>query len=189
MAVAHLVGAFGLFWDRAEVNWSPGSQPKAWQLIGFRGKNRGTLRLCDVRESKGFYILYDHHGPTYAGLARGTGGIGARLKAHNFHKDHWNRFSWFAFDDVVDAGPKRPGWSVVRPRDALRGMDAEAVLRECEALLIALLGLRDQNRMRFQSAHQWHQLTGTAFLQLDVYRKVSRAGFSDPFYTSLARPT
>lgn len=182
---AHLIGAFGQFWDRAEVNWAPGSQPKAWQLIGYRGKNLGTLRLCNVRECKGFYILYDNHGPVYAGLARGAGGIGALLKAHNAQKTNWIRFSWFAFDDVVDAGKKKPGWALVKPRDALKGMTAEAVLRECEALLIPLLGLKDQNHMKFQSAHEWKQLTGIAFIQLDVYRKVSPAGFSDPFYTSL----
>ena len=183
---AHLIGAFGMFWEREHVNWTPGQSPLRWQLLGRRFQNAPALRICDFRRAKGFYVLFDEFRATYVGLARGSGGIGARLKAHNKHKGEWTRFCWFAFDDCVDAGPSLPLWSRTKPRDALRNMSAETVLRESEALLITILGAKDQNQMRFQGARKWHQLTPADFVRGGVGLRASSDGYTDQWLRSLA---
>lgn len=182
----HLIGAYGMFWERLHVNWNPGVTPKRWQLLGYRNTNKPALRVCDFRQAKGFYVLFDEFRATYVGLARGTGGVGARLKVHNKNKADWNRFCWFSFDDCVDAGRLLPQWSRVKPRDALRNMNAETVLKESEALLIAILGAKDQNEMRFQGAHQWTQLTPAQFVRGGVGLKVPVDGYTDDLYRGLA---
>jgi hypothetical protein len=184
VARAHLVGAYGMFWDRAEVNWWPGSGPSAWQLLGRVNKNKPTVRVCDFRKAQGFYVLFDDFRANYVGLARGNYGIGARLRTHAATRDDWNRFCWFSFDDVVDSTPD--GWSAVRRRQALGRISSDLVLRECEALLITILGSRDQNEMRFQAAQRWHQLRESDFLPRGIGRRVSAAGYTDAWLKELA---
>lgn len=82
MSGPFVIGAFGMFWSRSQVEWKPGSGA-SWQLLGKRGERRSLLRVCDFRVAQGFYLLYDDHGPTYVGLARGVHGIGARLHKHD----------------------------------------------------------------------------------------------------------
>lgn len=69
MATSHLVGAYGMFWDRSEVFWRPGQGPNKWQLLGRRNRNQGALRVCDFRQAKGLYVLFDDYGASYVGLA------------------------------------------------------------------------------------------------------------------------
>lgn len=154
----YLVGAFGMFWDRYGVDWNPGSG-QTWQLLGRRNNNAPALRVCDFRVAKGVYILYNDYGPTYAGIARGTGGLGARLRTHHSsppRKRDWSRFSWFTFDDVVDE-PGYQGWESVKTRKKPVPTHDDRIIREMEALLIKVLGT-EQNKMRFQNAHEWEQL-------------------------------
>lgn len=153
---AHLIGGYGLFWQRSEVFWRPG-HGNAWQLLGRRGVNRGSLRVCDFRQARGFYILFDDYGASYVGLARGEQGIGQRLKVHESRRQDWSRFCWFSFDDVVHS--RTDGWSTVKRRDAVAAADAETTVRELEALLIQILGTRRQNQMRFISGLKWRQVT------------------------------
>jgi hypothetical protein len=143
---AHLIGAYGLFWQLDEVNWFPGHRHE-WQMLGKIGKNVGKLRVCDFRAARGFYVLFDDYGASYIGLARGQQGLGQRLRSHvkDDTKD-WSRFCWFAFDEVLDA--KAEGWSSVKRRDAVAEVDADTVVGELEALLIMVLGSRNQNQMR-----------------------------------------
>lgn len=174
-----LIGAFGMFWNRDEVNWNPGSGPAAWQLLGRINKNKGPLRVCDFRRAHGFYVLFDEFRATYVGLARGQHGIGSRLRTHNNSKDkEWQRFCWFAFDDVLDA-KKREGWSVTRHKDQISKASADLVLRECEALLITILGSKAQNKMKFQDAKEWHQLRESDLLPRGIATKVDPGGFTD----------
>ncbi len=74
MGSDHLFGAFGMFWDRANVDWSPGGGPQAWQLLGVSGGRTPTV--CDFRLARGFYLLFDDHGAHYVGIARGSQGLG-----------------------------------------------------------------------------------------------------------------
>lgn len=184
MEKSHLVGAFGMLWDRHAVNWHPGITPTRWQLLGYRGAHNPKLRACDFRNARGFYILFDDFRAVYAGLARGRGGIGARLKAHHQRRDDWTRFCWFSFDDVVNASWSTT-WSTVKPRTGLRNMSADIVVRESEALLITVLGLTGQNSMRFQAAREWKQLTDADFVPGAIGRRLGDQGFTDPYYRSL----
>lgn len=138
----------------------PGSGPRRWQLLGRRNKSKPALRVCDFRQAHGVCVLYDDYTARYAGLARGTGGIGGRLRTHVKQPPHsiaWTRFSWFSFDDVV-ADPKgKDGWETVAHRGEPAPTDSEAVIREVEALIITLLGT-PQNDMKFQMASRWQQL-------------------------------
>ena len=77
----HLIGAYGLFWERALVDWNPGPG-RQWQMLGAVGKNRGTLKICDFRRARGIYMLFNEYGATYVGLARGQQGFGQRLQTH-----------------------------------------------------------------------------------------------------------
>ncbi len=154
-----LIGAYGMFWERDGVDWNPGSGSAAWRLLGRRGVNRPGLRVADFRRARGVYILFDHHGAHYVGLARGAGGLGERLKQHlsDTHADKWQRFCWFAFDGVgYHAGTD--GFHPVQFRDQPVPAADEEVIRELEALLITVLGTRGQNKMKFQAAEGWTQV-------------------------------
>ncbi len=154
----YLVGAYGMFWAREGVLWNPGSGA-TWQLLGQRNKRAPALRVCDFRTARGVYILYNDHGPTYTGIARGEGGLGARLKTHDSNEPRgrsWTRFSWFSFDRVVD-DPEYVGWEYVDLRTQPVPTDDDMIIREMEALLINVLGT-EQNSMKFQRAKKWSQL-------------------------------
>ncbi|MGN9805589.1 GIY-YIG nuclease family protein [Micromonospora sp. L32] len=174
----HLFGAYGMFWDPTEVSWSPGSGSNAWQLLGRQKRNAGHLRLCDFRRARGVYVLFDHFGPMYVGLARGQGGIGGRLKDHL--SDHlagsWSRFCWFSFDDVIES--ELAGWKVMSPRDHPVPSTGETVVREVEALLITILGARKQNQMRFLGAQLWEQLTESEAATILERSAVDADGFT-----------
>ncbi len=156
--------------------------------------------MCDFRAAQGFYILFDEHGANYVGLARGRDGIGARLQAHDSDADKtWSRFCWFSFDDVAD--DPESGWSVVQRREVLEEVSADTVLRECEALLIQVLGssrviryfdsdsgrrgVRGQSEMAFQAARKWEQLREYDFKPRGVARRVHADGFTDPWLRAL----
>ena len=198
MAGEHLFGAFGMFWERDSVDWSPGVGGRAWQLLGFKGERRPGLRLCDFRPARGFYILFDDHGAHYVGIARGEDGLGARLQKHHAEKSTWSRFCWFAFDDVVDGD--LDGWSRVQKRDAVASASPDLVVRECEALLIEVLGtgrilkdvaegrqIRVQNGMNFAAgAVRWEQLREGHFQPGGVAHKADASGFTDRWLRDLA---
>jgi hypothetical protein len=179
VATGHLVGAYGMFWDREEVFWRPGQGPNKWQLLGRRNKNQGALRVCDFRQAKGLYLLFDDYGASYVGLARGAQGIGQRLKSHDADASKsWSRFCWFCFDNVADASAE--GWSKVVPRDGVRAAGAEGIVRELEALLIKVLGARQQNQMRFLEADPWQQVTLADCQPGECLTKVERGPILQP---------
>lgn len=153
-----LIGAYGMFWNVGLAGMTSYYTPK-WSMLGSHGVNRPKFRVVDFRKARGVYVLYDDHGAYYAGLARGAGGIHQRLRDHmvDKHADHWQRFSWFAFDGVGDA--KDPnGLNVVSRRVKPVPAADEMVIRELEALLIQVLGTRGQSRMKFAGADQWTQV-------------------------------
>jgi hypothetical protein len=79
------------------------------------------------------------------------------------------------------------GWSKIKPRDALRSASSDLMLRECEALLITVLGSGDQNQMRFQQARRWDQLRESDFLPGGLASKMDVGGFTDPWLVDVAR--
>jgi hypothetical protein len=66
----HMFGAYGMFWDREEVTWNPGSGPAAWQLLGRIKQNRGAVRVCDFRRAQGFYVLFDEFRANYVAACK-----------------------------------------------------------------------------------------------------------------------
>lgn len=190
---SHLVGAYGLFWGREEVNWVPGSG-RSWQMLGRQKSNRGTLQVCDFRKARGFYLLLNDYGVTYVGIARGAQGLGGRLRTHtkpttkqpsemrHAPKD-WNRFCWFSFDSVEkppsEAKRKQP-WREVGFNDRARAIDVDVSAREFEALIIKVLGVKAQNQMRFIAGQQWEQITASDCRPGGALTKVDREHIVDP---------
>ena len=177
----HLIGAFGMFWQRDEVNWTRGAGPVSWEMLGYQG-SRTSPRLCNFRRVAGFYILWNDYRASYVGLARGSGGIGARLRAHNDDRSKdWTRFSWFSFDDTQEVGNLQ-GWFEPRFRDALGSASTETVVRECEALVITVLGTHSggsQRRMSFLEGDEWTQVTTQDYAPGGLCHRVARDGFAD----------
>lgn len=79
------------------------------------------------------------------------------------------------------------GWSKLRRRDALKSITSEMVLRECEALLITVMGSRGQNVTRFQEAKRWAQLSEADFVPGGIGRKVSEYRFTDREVRNMAQ--
>lgn len=154
-----LIGAYGMFWQRDEVLWKPGrGQP--FRLLGTRGGTTPTRKVVDFRRARGVYVLFDDHGAYYVGLAKGKEGLGGRLKAHlrDEHKDSWSRFCWFAFDEVTQRRDSQ-GLTLLRHRDRPMPSGSDDLIKEVEALLIALMNTRNINTMRFKRANQWTQVS------------------------------
>jgi hypothetical protein len=175
----YLIGSYGMFWQTSDVYWTPGLG-RSWQLLGKRGTNAGTLRVCDFRAARGFYILFDDHGANYVGLAVGNEGIASRLVKHYNNKNKkWSRFCWFSFDDVV-AIRDGTGWSEIVRRDAIKEVSAKTTVRELEALLIMVLGARDNKaQMRFLAGKPWEQVTIQDCQPGAALTKVERARLTD----------
>jgi hypothetical protein len=154
------IRAYGLFWRADQVRWSPGTGP--FRILGRVGQNKGTLRVCDFRDQRGIYVLYDDFGPYYVGLAHYQA-IGDRLKAHavtDQHRNKWDRFSWFGFRSVLAAtngdGTRRLG---VVPKQLLT--ESKQTISDIEALLIQSLGTQhrgNKQQMQFHSAVKWLQI-------------------------------
>lgn len=192
-AASHLIGAYGMFWDRDEVDWTPGSG-QSWQLLGRVGSRRGKLRICDFRTARGFYMLFNDYEATYVGLAKGKQGLGARLIKHTlppkkqpqemrYAGKDWNRFCWFSFDDVRHAPPKddrNDPWCHVVNDDRSRSITVKSATRELEALMIVALGIKGQNQMRLQLGQRWEQVTWRDAYPGGPLTKVSRIKISTP---------
>ena len=115
------------------------------------------MRLADFREQSGLYILYGNYGPHYVGL---TSRLGVRLRDHRTdrHADHWDRFSWFGFRQVLKE-TNADGLRQLRKLSSVSLGDPREELRDIEALLIRALGLvPNLNRTRFSGAREWTQV-------------------------------
>ncbi len=81
-----LVRSYGMFSDRAEVDWVPGAETaNQFRLLGRSGKVHPKVEVCDFRNQRSTYVLYDDHGHYHGGLSR-TQDIGNRLRVHT--RDH-----------------------------------------------------------------------------------------------------
>ena len=156
------IRAYGLFWRRDEVNWSPGSGSKsAYRLLGRVVTNRPNVVVCDFRDQRGIYVLYDNYGPYYVGLARDRP-IGNRLRSHthNRHRDSWDRFSWFGFRRVLKGGDPDGTRKLGTVPDKLL-TESKWTIGDIEALMIQTLGTQMRGNlaeMRFAAAQRWVQI-------------------------------
>lgn len=163
-----LITAFGMFWRRDEVNWSPGrgqgrrSSGTPFELLGRRGKNRGNLQVIDARKMKGVYLLHNDYGTYYVGLAKGAQGLGNRLYGHtrDHHAANWTSFSWFAFDTLLRSVDEH-GYLKYNPTPASRLLKPSDLVKDVEAMLMLSLGTLErgnQNTSRFRRATEWQQV-------------------------------
>ena len=185
--MSYVVGAYGLFWDRDQVVWEPGSGSGAWQLLGRRNQNRPVLRICDFRYAHGIYVLADDYGPVYVGRASSEAGLGARLRNHHQSgTKSWTRFSWFSVDEVYDTDHE--GWALVEAGDPSREISVDRLLNDMEALLITIFGTgrlisgsRAQNQVAFTDDQRWEQVTSHDCLPGGPARKVDQSLITDPW--------
>ena len=93
-----LLNAFGLFWRRAEVDWTAAA-PKLFgvQLAGSTAVDFGS--------QAGIYVLYDGSRLVYVGRVNEPR-LAKRLREHTRDRlsGRWDRFSWFGVRAVTDTG-------------------------------------------------------------------------------------
>jgi hypothetical protein len=152
-----LIHAYGLFWRRDEINWSPGmGRVKTFRLLGRTGSNKGKLRVIDARKQAGFYILYGNHGPYYAGIANP---LGRRLKQHLWdkHEGMWDKFCWFGFNPVLK-GIDADGIQKLGKVAQSKSVSPKTIIRDMEALIIRSMALENITEMNFTTADEWTQI-------------------------------
>lgn len=97
---AKLVHAFGMYWERAFVQWvgSP-------QLLG---RQQVKAKTVDFSTQRGVYLLYDGREVVYVGRVTERA-LGVRLYEHTQDplRSRWNRFSWFGLLSVTQDGQLR----------------------------------------------------------------------------------
>lgn len=94
---ADVIRAFGIHWQREHVVWK--RQPRLF------GRQQVAAKSVDFSGQRGVYVLADHHTVVYVGRAVERD-LGVRLYEHTVDRlsGRWNRFSWFGFYGVSDAG-------------------------------------------------------------------------------------
>lgn len=92
-----VIRAFGIHWQREHIVWR--RQPRLY------GRQQVAAKSVDFGGQRGVYLLADHHTVIYVGRAVERP-LGQRLYEHTLDRlsGRWNRFSWFGFSGVSDAG-------------------------------------------------------------------------------------
>jgi hypothetical protein len=126
------------------------------------------LRVVDIRTQRGIYVIYGDHGAHYVGLAS-EDRLGWRIREHarKDSEEDWDKFSWFAFDEVLlhrDAD----GLCIIHKSD-FSGGDPQKMIRDVEALLIKVLNTKNIQDSRFKGAEEWKQI-----LKADVEHYLNR---------------
>lgn len=131
-----IVTSFGMFWGKESIEWK--KKPK---LLGIRASDAddSTATIIDFCKQLGIYLLHESREVICVGRATDT--LGKRLYEHTRDRmsTRWDRFSWFGFLPVSEAGVeigKLPGT-----------YSAEKSIPALEAILIEALEPR-QNRKR-----------------------------------------
>jgi hypothetical protein len=149
-----LIHAYGLFWRRDEITWTPG-HGKKFRLLGRCGTNKGSLRVLDARAQEGIYILYGNYGPYYVGL---TKSLGQRLKDHtkDDHNFYWDRFCWFGFRPVWQKSVD--GIQELGKTAQAKNVSPKTIIRDVEALLIRSMAVHNFSQTKFATADEWTQI-------------------------------
>lgn len=181
-----LIGAYGLFWERQLTDFE-GFGPKNVPIFGVGADGPTAGMALNAAPSIATYVLYNDYGPVYTGIS--NAGLGQRLKNHHDHPPvEWTRYSWFAFGDVKKlSGADSQGWCIISKRSRPEPTNPEANVRELEALLIRLLGLKYQNQMQFQRARRWNQITDDEALDLVHRGSVTDEHFPNQWKRKWAR--
>ena len=152
------VGSHGIYWDRAQVDWSE-NRP---QLLGVAP---GEGIEVDFYSQLGVYILYDLHHPVYVGRSTDHS-VGEQLLVHTVDRlrGRWNRFSWFGIRGVTEQGKLESP-----PSSA----DPTAVISTLEAILIEVLAPT-------QNGRGGDHLSAGEFLQVEA-KLLRRKGLTRQF--------
>jgi hypothetical protein len=127
-----LINAFGMYWTRSGVFWSPTPM-----IFGQQQPGSTAVDFCGQR---GVYLLHDGRAVVYVGRTTDQP-LGVRLRQHTVDRlnGRWDRFSWFGVYPVTVAG------SLDQAQPETFGL--EMLIVTMEALLIE--GLEPpQNRKR-----------------------------------------
>lgn len=132
-AVAGIINALGMFWEKDRVLWK--GEP---QLLG---KQQQDSEVINFAGQVGIYLLHDAQGVIYVGRVTDQS-LGKRLQQHTVDRlnGRWTRFSWFGIYPVEDDGSLNKNVNV-----STVGLDV--VIATLEAVLIEGLEPR-QNRRR-----------------------------------------
>ncbi len=154
------VKAYGLYWDRGQVDWGP-TNGQIW------GQQYDQSRPVNFADQDGIYLLHKGSEIAYIGQTRterGKSGLYARLRYHHNDRrksDRWDAFSWFGFRPVADNGDLLP---------APDGGNLVDVINVIEAMLIE--GLMPRLNMRGGDGSKELRDTGLYFQS--SFQKVSR---------------
>lgn len=120
-----LINAFGMYWARANVLWTP--TPR---ILGQQQPGSTPVDFCGQR---GVYLLHDGRAVVYVGRTTDQP-LGVRLRQHTIDRlnGRWDRFSWFGVYPVAESG--------ALTTSAVGTYDLEMLIVTMEALLIE--GLR-----------------------------------------------
>ena len=101
------VGAYGLYWGRALVDWNP-ARGQSQSLWGRQNERSMPVNFAD---QDGIYMLHNGNEVAYVGQSytpnTDQAGLYGRLKSHHDSSrkaDRWETFSWFGFRSVDDSG-------------------------------------------------------------------------------------
>ena len=154
-----LIHAYGLFWRSDEIVWWPGSGTRnGFQLLGRFGQAPPKLQVADFRKQHGIYVMYNDWGSYYVGLAL-TGTIGGRLRIHHKdkHRDKWDRFSWFGFDQVLPR-KNQDGLQNLKRMPLRQQVEPGRIIRDLEAMLIHVMPTVNRRNETFNQALEWKQV-------------------------------
>ena len=155
-----IVKAYGLYWDRLQVDWGA-ANGQIW------GQQYDQSRPVDFADQDGIYLL--HHGSeiTYVGQTRterGSSGLYGRLRYHHNDRrksDRWDNFSWFGFKPMAENGDLLP---------VPNGGNLAEVINVIEAMLIE--GIMPRLNMRGGDGSKELRDTGLYFQS--SYHRVGR---------------
>lgn len=153
------VNAFGMYWQRDKVLWSPTPKLLGQQQLG------SPVDFC---QQKGVYLLHDGSKVVYVGRTTDQP-LGIRLRQHTTDRlnGRWDRFSWFGIYPVLDNG--------TLSRSSADTFNIENLIATMEALLIE--GLEPpQNRKRGDdfSAVEFLQVEDPEIQKSQIYDLMER---------------
>lgn len=133
--------AFGVYWERDEVDWK--ATPHLYGEFQTDGVAKAKMTPVDFSGQHGLYLLHDVREVIYVGRTT-AGDLGKRLYDHTKDRlrGRWSRFSWFGFRPVSNDGTLKEKMSDLPGESRMNDL-----IIAIEAILIEAFEPR-QNRQR-----------------------------------------
>ena len=149
------IASYGLYWEKARVNWNPGQQGRGVRGIKLLGRAKGQEESVNFASQQGIYLLHQGMDVLYVGqTAYKNNGLFLRLRGHRDDLTKaplWDRFSWFGFRPVRDGE--------LAPIDDELAISPRVLIKVVETVLIQSC----LPRLNGQSG----ELLGTIYEQMD----------------------